>query len=72
MAIIALLPSNAMSQLSVPFDAQSLARHELQKIAALTQAGLQHPNLDLETRAHLETVRVRVRQALDAKTALPL
>jgi hypothetical protein len=72
MAVIALLPANAMLQLSLPYDAQSLARHELEKIAALTEAGLRHPGLDLETRAHFENVRVRVRQALAAQTVRPI
>jgi len=72
MAAIALLPSGAMEQLSLPYDAQSLARHELQKIGALAAAGLQHGNLDLETRAHLENVAVRVRQALNATTSRPI
>lgn len=72
MAAIALLPAGAMAQLNVPYDAQGLARHELQKIGALAAAGLRHGNADLETRAHLENVEVRVRQALNATSSRPI
>jgi hypothetical protein len=72
MAAIALLPAGVMSQLNIPYDAQALARHELQKIGALAASGLQHPSADLETRAHLENVQVRVRQALNATSNRPI
>ena len=72
MASIALLPANAMQQLDIPYDAQALARHELEMISLLAAKGLRHGSLDLATRAHLENVRVRVRHALDAATTRPI
>jgi hypothetical protein len=72
MAEIALLPSGRMRQLNIPYDAQGLARHELEAIASTVAAGLRRGDLDLETRAHLEDVAVRVHDALTATSVRPL
>lgn len=72
MAAIALLPASGMEQLGIPYDAQSMARHELRVIGTETAQGLRQTNLDLETRAHLENVAVRVKQALQAITVRPI
>ena len=48
----------------IPYDAQALARHEL--TALLTDAGRSEraPNLDLQTRSHLEALTAEVRRSL--------
>ncbi|HMD02235.1 MAG TPA: zinc-dependent metalloprotease [Candidatus Baltobacteraceae bacterium] len=54
-----------------PYDAQALARYELNGLAATLKRDLAKGNLDLQTRAHLLALAVEVDRALETKTVLP-
>ena len=47
-----------------PYDAQALARHELVALIADADRSARKPNLDLQTRAHLEALTAEVRRSL--------
>lgn len=53
-----------------PLDAQALARFELTSLAGDIKRNLMRPNLDTQSRAHLEAMQVDVMRALDPHTML--
>ena len=50
-----------------PYDAEALAHHQLLVLSGQLRRNLANPNLDLQTRAHLEAIQVDVTRALDAR-----
>ena len=54
-----------------PYDAQALARLELNDLQSNLQSALASSRLDTMTRAHLEDLQVRVGRTLDARTVVP-
>ncbi len=55
-----------------PYDAQALARHELVSLGRAVRRSLAKPNLDLQTRAHLEALGDEVKHALDTHNVTTL
>jgi hypothetical protein len=55
-----------------PSDAVALARYELNALQAQISTSLASNQLDLLTRAHLESLRTDVRRALNTQTVLTL
>ncbi len=68
---IALLPSGAMDQLSLPRDLQSIARFELRRLRGRLDGAVRAAS-DTETRAHLEDLRDRLDAALRAIVGRPI
>jgi hypothetical protein len=57
---------------SLPYDAQSLARTELVALAHDVQTARARRSLDLMTRSHLDALDAVVRDALTARTVVPV
>jgi hypothetical protein len=68
---IALLPSNAMDQLALPRDLQSIARFELRRLN-VRLASAEAAATDTATRAHIDDMHVRVTAALHASVTQSL
>lgn len=64
---VALLPSLGLDQLQIPYETQSLARYELQQVAAEVHKGLASHGLDVATRAHLGELASRINRGLSAQ-----
>ena len=56
---------------ATPFDAQALARHQLTDLQRKLGAALRGGGLDMQTRAHFESMKVDVDRTLEAKFVVP-